>query len=215
MFVRRCRRLGREIPLAGTYPPALVIESSRPFLALTGLVRTRVVMSEAILQSLSEEELAVVMSHERAHEASRDNLKRLLNSLAPGILPLLTGGNLERAWINFSEYAADEEATAGDAGRSLALASVLVRLARLGEVTGPFAGTVPAMSRVPISFLGEGSDLSARVNRLLAGPRYSESPHRMSWQNAATALILAGSLAAILFRSSTFEFVQSILEKLI
>jgi Zn-dependent protease with chaperone function len=197
MFVRRCRQSGQEKP----NPEALVIESSHPFLALTGVVHPRVVISKGIIDLLSEEELAVVMSHEHAHRLSQDNLKRLCMSLTPG------GTALERAWVRFAEYAADEAAVSGDARRSLALASALVRVARLG--------VVPPPSAVAISFLGDVNDLPERVERLLARPSGGELPERTSWRMAGPALITALCLAAMALNPASLRLVQSALEGLV
>jgi hypothetical protein len=208
LFTRRCWRSGHEVQLAGKNPPAMVIEGSTPLLALAGIVRPRLVISEGVVNALSEEELSVAFLHERAHQISRDNLKRLCIFLTPGIAPLLNGfRELERSWISFAEYAADEAAAAGDARRSLALASALIRVARLG--------TMSPLSPIAISFLEDASDLSARVDRLLAQAPALESPNRLSWREMGAVLILAGCLASMFFKPSTFQFVQSILERLI
>lgn len=128
--------------------------------------------------------------------------------LSPGILPFWNGFRpLEQAWISFAEYAADEAAVAGDAQLSLALASSLVHVARLG--------TASRLSASAISFLEDASDLSVRVDRLLNKSSLLESPRSISWRKPGLALILAGGLALILFTPITFQFVQSILERLI
>lgn len=206
-FTRCCRGSGYEMHLVGADRPALVIQGSKPVLALAGIVRPRLVISGAVVSALSEEELSIALRHERAHQISCDNLKRLCMFLTPGILPLLSGfRQLERSWISFTEYAADEAAVAGDARRSLALASALVRVARFG--------TAPP-SDFAISFLGDTSLLSARVDRLLAGYPSPETRHRMPWPTAGPALLVVGCLAAMAFHPSTFRFVQAILEGLI
>jgi hypothetical protein len=208
LFSRRCRRSGREVRLEDKNPSAFVIEGSTPLLALAGIVRPRLIVSEGVVNALSEEELSVALLHERAHQSSRDNLKRLCIFLAPGIMPLMNGfRKLERSWVNFAEYAADEAAVDGDTQRSLALASALVQVARLG--------TISPLSPIAISFLEDASELSARVDRLLAQSPSLESPRHISWYKAGSVLILAGCLVPIVLRPSTFQFVQSILERLI
>jgi Zn-dependent protease with chaperone function len=208
LFARRCRRSGSHVSLAGKYPRATVIEGATPLLALAGIVRPRLIVSEGVVNALSEEELSVALRHERAHQTSRDNLKRLCIFLTPGMIPLLPGFRaLERGWISFAEYAADEAAVAGDTRRSLALASALVRVARLGSVSG--------LSPVAISFLEDVSDLSARVDRLLLQSPLIEAPHRMPWYRVGSLLILSGCVAPMFFKPSTFRFVQSLLERLI
>ncbi len=203
LLTRRC-----QLHLGAGTPPAWVAESAAPLLAVAGVVRPHLIISQAIFNHLSQEELSVVLRHECAHRTSRDNLKRLCIFLAPGIMPFLdVFRELERSWISFAEYAADEAAVAGDPRRALALASALVHVARLG--------TVSSLAPSAISFLEDASDLSARVDRLLTKPCYLEFPHSISWHRMGFVLILAGSLAAMFFQSTTFRFVQSMLERLI
>jgi hypothetical protein len=208
LFMRSCRRSGRQVQLVLGTPPAWVVEDSRHFLALAGIVRPHVVISKSILDALSQEELSVVFRHESSHQSSRDNIKRLCIFLSPGILPFWNGfRHLERAWISFAEYAADEAAVAGDTGRSLALASSLVHVARLGTASG--------LSATAISFLEDSSDLSVRVDRLLSKSSPLEFPSSISLRKAGLALMLAAPLALILFKPTTFQVVQTILERLI
>jgi hypothetical protein len=208
LFARRCRRAGRPILATDPYPPALVLAGSAPFLALTGIVRPRVVVSEAILNALPEEELSMVFRHESAHRRSHDNLKRLCFLIAHGMMPV--PGNcreLERRWMTFAEYAADDEAVDGDSKRSLALASALVRVARFG------AGR--ATSAVAASYFADACDLSARVDRLLAAVPAHTSRPRKSHFGAASMFLAAGCVASAMLEPATFRFVQSILEDLI
>jgi hypothetical protein len=208
LFIRCCQSSGHPVHLAAENPPAWVVEDSRHVLALAGIVHPRVVISRSIVDVLSQEQLTVVFRHESAHRSSRDNLKRLLIFLAPGILPFWNGfKELERAWISFAEYAADEAAVAGDTKRSLALASSLVRVARLG--------TASQLSASAISFLEDTSDLSIRVDRLLNNTAFLESPRSLSFRKAGLALLLAGCLGITFFNPTTFRLVQSLLERLI
>jgi Zn-dependent protease with chaperone function len=208
LFMRRCQRSGHLVQLAAENPPAWVVEDSEDVLALAGIVHSRVVISRNIVDVLSLEELSVVLRHESAHRKSRDNLKRLFIFLAPGILPFWNGfRELERAWISCAEYAADEAAAAGDANRSLALASSLIHVARLGTNSRLSAGA--------ISFLQDASDLSVRVDRLLCSSPPLQFPLCISWRKAGVALMLAGCLAVIFFKLTAFQFVQSVLERLI
>jgi Zn-dependent protease with chaperone function len=169
------------------------VESDRPFLVLSGIARPRVIVSRRVLDSLAPEELDVVLRHERAHLRSRDNLKRLCIALAPG------SRILERAWARFAEYAADE-AAAGDSSNAVALASALVRVARMGNVPGVPATAVP--------FLGDTDDLSNRVERLMAMRACTEPAGRVWWLGFAAA----ASLFA--FNPAALRLVHSLLEGL-
>jgi Zn-dependent protease with chaperone function len=151
---------GRQTHVAGVSSPALVVKKEAPLLALAGLLTPRLVISDDVLCSLSPEELDVALHHENAHRVSRDNLKRLLLLLAPGPIPFVRGfALLEQAWARFSEWAADDEATQGDAHRALSMAGALLRVARMG------AGR--RLSFLHTSLVAGDHDLSARIDRLL------------------------------------------------
>jgi Zn-dependent protease with chaperone function len=157
---RRWQQAGRETLLTGDASPALVVKKEAPLLALAGILRPRFVISDGVLRSLSPEELDAALLHENAHRVSRDNLKRLLLLLAPGPLPFIRGFSLlEQAWARFSEWAADDEATRGDAYRALSLAGALLRVARMGAS--------PRLSFLHTSLVAGDRNLSARIDRLL------------------------------------------------
>ncbi len=76
-------------------------------------------------------------------------------------LPFLRGSaGVERAWLRFTEWAADDWAVSQDSACSLSLAEALVRVARLGAA----AQASPLMSH----FVAASVDISVRVERLLS-----------------------------------------------
>jgi Zn-dependent protease with chaperone function len=181
-----------------------VLRRRPPSLALAGILRPRLIVSPAVRQLLTPDQLEAALAHERAHWDSRDNLKRLLLLLAPGILPFCSGFTaLERAWHCFTEWAADDCAAAGSPARSLSLAAALVQVARL-------QAHAPATPLVT-SLLGEAQDLSARIGRLLHPARVSEG--RPS--HPAISIALACAFLAIVLQPSTLAAAHSILERLI
>jgi Zn-dependent protease with chaperone function len=160
----RCHRAwqqaGRMAQLSGDTCHALVVKKDVPLLALAGVLRPRLVISDGVLRSLSAEQLDVALQHENAHRVSRDNLKRLLLLLAPAPLPFVHGFSLlEQAWVKFSEWAADDEAARGESFRALSLAAALLCVARMG--------TGPRLSLLHTSLAAGDRDLSARIDRLL------------------------------------------------
>jgi Zn-dependent protease with chaperone function len=207
--IRQCRERSREIRLPGERNTVWVIESAAPCVMLTGVWRTRIVVSSAVLAALSAEELSAVIRHERAHGVHRDNLNRLLLLLAPGMLPLASGfRRLEQAWARLAEWAADDRAVAGNTRRSLSLAAALVRVARLGS-------TVPALA-LATSLMADGADLSERVDRLL-GPAHRTAPRRDREPIliAGASLLLTGALIAMVAHPITLHSAHKCLEFLI
>jgi hypothetical protein len=159
-FNRGCRQTGCETHLHGELSTAVVVEKDAPLLALTGVFRPHLIVSQAVLRSLSAAELELALQHENAHRTSRDNLKRLFLLLSPGPIPFLRSfSSIERRWATFSEWAADDEAVRGDSHRALSLAAALLRVARMG--------VAPRLSFLHTSLCADDQDLSARVDRLL------------------------------------------------
>jgi len=207
--IRQCREQSREMRLPGERMAAWVIDGDAPCVMLTGVFRPRVVISRNVMAALSAEQLSAVIRHERAHGASRDNLKRLLVLLAPGILPFASGfRNLERAWAKISEWSADDRAAAGKTRRSLSLAAALVRVARLGS-----AASAPALAN---SLMAEGADLSERVDRLLRPAHHiARRRHREPLLTASAGLLLTGALLAMMAHPATLHSAHEFLEFLI
>ncbi len=157
-FVLRVERVGQKISLAPGSLPSWVLSEGPPTFALWGIIRPRLILSRDVLDALTAEELDVVLRHEGAHRSFGDNLKRLLLLLAPDPLPFLRCfAGLDRTWAELSEWAADDEATRGDAQASVVLAQALIRVSRLG---------LSSPSRLAASLISDGH-LAKRVDRLL------------------------------------------------
>jgi Zn-dependent protease with chaperone function len=204
---RRCKREGRSDQSSSV--PVTVMNGDAPVLALAGLIRPRVIVSRGVLQTLSREELEAALEHEHAHRKSQDNLKRLLLFLAPDILPFSRESTrLNQYWARLIEWAADDEATAGDSRRSVSLAAALVRMARMGSAV--------AVSPLASSFLGNDRELSARVDRLLGFAPIRGNVSRRARAGLTTAAALIATLAiAATIRPATFLSVHHLLEQLL
>ena len=129
------------------------IDTGLPVVAVAGLLRPHVFVDRRVLETCSPAELAAVAAHERAHVASRDNLRRLL-------VVACTGHDSEVAatWRIAAERAADERAVRTP--RAAAdLAAALVRVARIGPA--------PALPVAAVSTIHDGGSLELRVQRLL------------------------------------------------
>jgi len=201
-WVRESERRGAGQNLAGV--PAVVVDAPQPVLALTGLIRPRLVVSRAVLEALSADQLEAAFQHECAHGRAHDNLKRLAIAMTPALPPFQRiFGELESGWARLIEWSADDRAVAGDAARPLALASALVCVSRLG--------VAPAAVPLTTSLMDAGQDLSARVERLLNASPVAREPRR-SWVAAAA---IAAGVVTVLIASPALHAVHSLLEELI
>jgi len=205
---RLCRLAGREAHVPGEASSVVLVENETPLLALSGVLNPRLLISRGVLRSLSAEELDAALRHERAHRASRDNAKRLLILLTPDILPFVRLHTaLESQWARLAEWAADDQAAAGDSSRGVSLAAALVHVARMGS--GP---RLPLLST---SLLACDRDLSARVDRLLraASEPIAAKPSRHRLRT--TGFVVAGLFVAALLAPLALSSVHELLEILV
>ncbi|HEX4748958.1 MAG TPA: M56 family metallopeptidase [Bryobacteraceae bacterium] len=157
---------------------------SVPRVAVAGLLRPRLVVSEAVLALFSPEQLEMVLLHERAHQLWRDNCKRLLWLLLPDSLPFVNlAAPLDPAYKRLVEWAADDFAAAGDSRRSVALADALVAFARHQTRASKYA--------LVTSFVDDSATLTKRIDRLLNGPNDAVA------ETAAIPALGLGALLAI------------------
>lgn len=207
-YVKECRDSGFETRLGEDFAPAFIVETTAPCFSLAGVFRPRLIISSQVPSILSTEQLESALRHERAHQISRDNLKRLLLVLAPAIFPFMGGFEaLERAWAKFSEWAADDEATEGEPEWSVSLAEALVRLARVG--------TAPGRSQLVTSLSADGSDVASRVERLLSrASGDAEAKSKTSLVSGASAIVFAAAVV-LLAQNASLSFVHVVLERLI
>jgi Zn-dependent protease with chaperone function len=132
-----------------------------PAMTAAGIVRPRVLLSNTAESMLTANELQTALNHEVAHLRRRDNLKKLLLRFVafPGM------SNLEAAWLEDTEMAADDAAVA-NAAEALDLAAALIKLSRLGPVEFDsdegVADLTAALAHSPASVM------NARIERLIA-----------------------------------------------
>jgi len=207
---RRCRQLLRA--QSSNLPETslrLVAEEEpgMPLLALVGIMHPTQIVSQRLLDTLSAEQIDAALAHEEAHQMSRDNLKRLLFEVIPGIFPFVNGfAGIGQHWERYAELAADDYAASGHAGRSVALAEALIQVARLGvrECSFRFASSLSVRNL----------DLAIRVDRLLAdqpAARQDDSNSTIPWKfcAAVAALLVAMLLPKLLI--SLYPLLESLL----
>jgi Zn-dependent protease with chaperone function len=187
-------------------------DTGAPLMALVGVFRPRLLVSRRLLQALTVPQLEAALRHERAHLLSRDNLKRLLMAVAPGIAPGMVPckGRLaavEAHWERFAELAADDYAAGGRADRSIALAETLVKVARLGNSDRP----MPLAS----SLASNNLQLALRVDRLMslasAAP-LQKSRRPLAWRYL---LLLSGMVGLLAVLPKVFYPLYRLLESLL
>jgi len=192
----------RPIDLPASGMPAFALDLPFPLVAVLGVLRPRLFISEAVLRECPKHELDAILEHERAHVLGRDNAIRLLMDAAPDLLggtrvPAAVAG----AWRQAVEHRADDAAT-----RRLDLASALVRVARVASAS-------PRM-QVPVSALygGEGTDVIAERVRRLVGPQPQDARGRGLTAVAGSALALGALLSAAAVSGAASRAAHVILE---
>jgi Zn-dependent protease with chaperone function len=182
-------RAARPLTVPGSAIPAFAIDTLPPVMALVGVFRPRLLITQPVLDALTDEELRAASAHEAGHWRAWDNLKRLAMRAAPDLLSATAAARaLERRWVMAAERVADR--AAGESGSErCALASALVKVARLTPPTASIAE--------PISGLLDGGDITARVQRLLDDAPPAETRRRAGWFAATLAVIIPAAALAL------------------
>ncbi len=182
-FLKYARRVARRYQTA---PDIGILTGRQPHIAVAGLFRPQVFVSEAAVKLFAPDELNVILRHESAHQKSRDNLKRLLLLALPDALPCVNFTRpLERAWKRLVEWSADDHAAGGDSESSILLARALVSFAR----------HQPHESKCVLatSFVDDTSDLERRVERLLGHARPMQPSPRAYFASSMLASAILGA----------------------
>src|SRR5262249_4411882 len=154
-----------------------------PLMALVGVIRPRLVVTRGVVSALTPDELRAGIAHEIGHLRARDNVKRLAMIAAPDLLAATrVAATIQARWAAAAERAADRAAP-GDTGSRCALASALVKVAKLTPAPTPLAE--------PISTLVDGGDIASRVQRLLD----DNPPEQPAW--SARRLLVSLGIAAV------------------
>ena len=200
-------RHSEPIQLKDINIPAYRIRHSFPVIAVVGVLRPRLFISAQVFASLTDEELSAALSHERAHLAVRDNLKRgLLRACRDALTIVPCGRSLDQAWAEASEAAADERAARAGAHVALSLASALIKIARLAPAGVRL--TMPAGAFL----VGERAGCVAwRVRRLtqLAGLKGAFDGHRADLLNLSIWACLGAFLTAIALASTNARVLET------
>lgn len=179
--------------------PVWHVDGTGVVATLVGVFRPRLYLSSALAATLTRDERIAVLAHEAAHRRRRDNLARWLMLATPDVFAAMrVGRHTAEQWAAATEHRADEAAMGDDPGMRVALASALVKVARLLPP--------PPRRPLPTSGLDDGNILAERVTRLL-GDQPPTPRHLRAWLSAGT---IAGVAGVVLFASAELAIHQSV-----
>lgn len=177
---------GRRLDVSGRFP-RYEMSDGRPFAFTAGLLRPLVVVSAGLARSLTAEEMAVVVAHEEAHAARRDNLVLTFAQAAADSLFFLPGARRMHETLRRSvELGADARASE-HTGDPLTVAGTVTRV----------AGLLTRAAGHPFAVTGAQSDMPAfshddlvveRVERLVF--KRGQAPSRSRLVTSVVALVL-------------------------
>jgi len=177
-----------------------IVRVSEPLAAVVGLWRPRILAAECVSVACSDEEFRQIIAHEAAHVWAHDNVKLLLQIVSPDVLTWMAAGKaLTERWRAATELEADVRASGCDPRKRVALASALLKVARLSSYTE----RRPLALIMPVAV----DDVEGRVRELLAPRPVSHRPLPMK-ALVACALMIVG-LSVPLYRS-VHEFIESL-----
>ena len=195
-LLRRCGPAERCRDRAGVD----IVEVSEPLAAVVGAWHPRVLAAASVRAACSDEEFRQVVAHEAAHLSAHDNMKLLLQMISPDALTWMpAGAALTERWRAAAELEADARACGSDPRKRVALASALLKVARLSSGT--------ERRSLALSMPVAVDDVEGRVRELLAP---SPMPCRRLPMRALLACALTIGLVAVPFYGSVHESIESL-----
>jgi Zn-dependent protease with chaperone function len=182
-----------------------VINVKEPLVGVVGSWKQRIVAARCVAAACDHEEFRQVLAHEAAHMDSRDNLKLLLLLTMPDALAWLpTGRALTEHWRAATELEADERASGSDPRQRVALASALIKVARLSIASGRPPRKPGRAPQPGTPLIG----LEQRIRRLLA-------PSPAIRRNFARRRVLTCALLVPLLAVPLYASVHRLIEALV
>ncbi|HWN10177.1 MAG TPA: M56 family metallopeptidase [Pyrinomonadaceae bacterium] len=202
----------RLIEINSVSVPAYQVDHPFPLIAVVGSFRPRLFIASQIFEKLTPAELNAALEHENGHIRAHDNLKRTVVRACRGLSLISVGSDLDNAWLEASEIAADEFAARQDRAIGLDLASAIVKIARMIP-----SGARPAITAGAFLASEESAKgFSARVRRLVhvsgaVQPR-SAKPSAISNLRLMIPAALTLLLFAITSESQILSAVHGVIE---
>jgi Zn-dependent protease with chaperone function len=198
-LLRRCAPAGRCRVRTGRTVDILDVEE--PLAAVVGAWRPRILAADRVRAACSEDEFLQIIAHEAAHISAHDNVKLLLQIVSPDALAWMPAGMaLTDRWRAAAELEADARAGGCDREKRLALASALIKVARLSS---PGGGQRTHALSMPVA----DDDIEGRVRELLAP---SPLAHRPFPVGALLACALMIALVGMPLYRSVHESIESL-----
>jgi Zn-dependent protease with chaperone function len=177
-----------------------IVNVPEPLAAVVGAWRPRILVADCFRAACSDEEFRQVIAHEAAHLAAHDNVKLLLQNVSPDALTWMAAGTaLTARWRAAAELEADALASGSDPRKRVALASALLKVARLSS---GIERCLLALS-MPVAV----DDVEGRVRELLAP---APVPYRRLPWRALVACALIITVVGILLSGNVHEFMESL-----
>ena len=170
------RKIHKTVTLLNLSNKVYVIKDNNLFSLCFGILSPRIIITTALVSSLTQKELEAVLLHEQAHMQNRDPLKILLGKTVTSMfffLPIFSEFNRNMTATN--ELAADQWAITSQKG-TIFLRGALKKILSRPQVA--FA-TVPAISNTDY--------LEIRIHRLV-NPALKQN-FRISWKSIITSLV--------------------------
>lgn len=177
-----------------------LIDSGRVFACCVGLLKPQILVSSALVNALNDEELEVVLSHERAHAARYDNLRALILRWFTLLWPPVISRQLLNDSRADAEQACDLRA-AKQVGHPDLVGLIVKKLSAL-------AVERPALSEGHIAGAGFhcGND-SARLTLLQQHSAFSTLDY-LCILKACTLLLVLWCLQVLVLSTVTHNFVE-------
>jgi Zn-dependent protease with chaperone function len=190
-------RHSERIEVEGVNVPVFRIRHPFPVIAVVGMFRPRMFVASQIFDSLSADEFRAAIAHEYGHLNAHDNFKRTFLRVCRDMLILPLGRELDRAWTENTEAAADEyAASVGGDTMALDLASTLIKIARIAPENAS-----PAMPLGSFLIEAHEGDLQHRVGKLIElssthSHTHTSRPRNFLWLYAGLLLTAIALLAS-------------------
>ena len=200
-WMSRARRLNDDAGLE-----VFAIDEGFPVVAVVGIRRPSLFVSERVLESCSRDEVAAMMAHERAHVRTHDNLRRLVLEARADFVPASRRVALIQAWRDATENAADSAAAERGETNATDLAAALVSIGRL-------AHNADQTRLVSSAFYSE-SGLASRVRRLVQRGGATELVTRSSLAPSIVGVSAAAILALLAAAPFIYEGTEVLVKHL-